>query len=360
MKTQDDCNLDFLRAMAVFFVVASHVAYFFGIVTLATLSVVLIGVFGVLIFFVHTSLVLMFSLDRQWNQRGKHGLFSTFMVRRCFRIFPLSVVVLVVIIVFHVPQAVLAPGRFEALNVTPWDIFFNLALIQNLAKRDSILTVMWSLPYEMQMYLFLPWLFLLLGQSRSILRSVFLWMLSVAAAVFSLHHLKHIPDLALYVPCFMPGVIAYQVQKRKSFKLAAFLWPPIIVALLVLYLVGANWAAPYPPPIRWAVRWAPGLLLGFAAPSFAPLSLRWLNVASHVVAKYSYGIYLTHCLAIWLAFAHLGSLPWVGKILVFIVTSVGLPVFFYHSVEEPMIRVGRRLADGILPRQQVEMATVAS
>jgi len=159
MRTQDDPNLDFLRTMAVLFVVASHVAYFFGIVTVATLSVVLIGVFGVLIFFVHTSLVLMFSLERQWNQRGKHGLFPMFMVRRCFRIFPLSIIVLVSIIAFHVPQATLVPGRFEALNATPWDIVSNLALIQNLARRDSILTVMWSLPYEMQMYLFLPWLF---------------------------------------------------------------------------------------------------------------------------------------------------------------------------------------------------------
>ena len=74
----DSANLDFLRAAAVTFVLVFHLALFFQ---KKRFGLDEIGHWGVLIFFVHTSLVLMFSLRRQ-----KTGAFArsygVFTVRR--------------------------------------------------------------------------------------------------------------------------------------------------------------------------------------------------------------------------------------------------------------------------------------
>jgi len=42
-----------------------------------------------------------------------------------------------------------------------------------------------------------------------------------------------------------------------------------------------------------------------------------------------------------------------------VVSAVGLPVLFYHGVEEPMIRLGKKLVDRIPARREVRVAAVA-
>ena len=101
-------NLDILRAIAVLTVVVDHLIPTFGFrgyviphtVSELTLH---IGQSGVLAFFVHTSLVLMYSLERipapsHWAQAWR------FYVRHAFRIYPLAIVC--VIIVDHPELAV--------------------------------------------------------------------------------------------------------------------------------------------------------------------------------------------------------------------------------------------------------------
>jgi peptidoglycan/LPS O-acetylase OafA/YrhL len=87
------------------------------------------------------------------------------------------------------------------------------------------------------------------------------------------------------------------------------------------------------------------LTLGLLAPRFAQISTRWLVKASQTVAKYSYGIYLTHFFAIWLAMQEMSHLPKIYRFFVLVVLSAGLPVVFYNGIEEPMIRLGKRVAD---------------
>src|SRR5438445_11507215 len=103
-------NLDFLRATAVLIVSSTHLIA--GLNRFAWPIVEEIGYFGVLIFFVHTSLVLSMSLDRQNEHRPSSGLFLPFMLRRCFRIYPLSVFAVLAVFIFNLPLADMNAGGF--------------------------------------------------------------------------------------------------------------------------------------------------------------------------------------------------------------------------------------------------------
>jgi peptidoglycan/LPS O-acetylase OafA/YrhL len=68
----------------------------------------------------------------------------------------------------------------------------------------------------------------------------------------------------------------------------------------------------------------------------------WLHDVCHQVSRYSYGIYLTHFVAIWLAFVALRSLPLAFRWIAFLAALVVFPVLLYHTVEAPMIAFGRQ------------------
>src|SRR5436309_1935082 len=107
---KDSANLDLLRATAVVLVAVFHALLYAGHLTRE------IGEFGVLLFFVHTSLVLMFSLERQQLDYPTAPIFLTFMVRRCFRVYPLSVLVVASFFILHLPLADIRRGTFVGLE----------------------------------------------------------------------------------------------------------------------------------------------------------------------------------------------------------------------------------------------------
>ena len=75
---------------------------------------------------------------------------------------------------------------------------------------------------------------------------------------------------------------------------------------------------------------------------------------SHYVAKYSYGIYLSHVAAICVSVYVLRFQPMPMRVAAFVALFCLLPVAFYHLVEEPMIRVGalvaKKIGAGSVPR----------
>lgn len=339
--TSDDMpNLDFLRAVAVLLVLFSHLIYFAGFTDFGHLRIIWLGGIGVYFFFVHTCLVLMLSLERQCKGQGAFQLFAAFMIRRIFRIYPLSVAAILLILVFHLPQAELCPGHFIGASTELARIASNLLLVQGQGR--SLLSVMWSLPYEMGMYLFLPWLFLFLRPNRLLWRVAAIWSIAflVAASFLSYAGWPIRDDFIAYVPCFVPGVIAYQLQRMRHRKLPAFIWPCLVLLVIPLYLYKQNLIADFR-----VKSWILCLTIGLAAPFFAQISGRWITTPARLIAKYSYGIYLTHTFCIWLAFDQLHRvLPRIARYGLFVVLATGLPVVFYHSLEEPMIRVGKRVA----------------
>jgi peptidoglycan/LPS O-acetylase OafA/YrhL len=321
-------NLDFLRSAAVLMVLFDHLTRHYHHDRFGN-----IGIFGVLLFFVHTSLVLMYSMQRS-HLRGS-ALVKDFYIRRLFRIYPLSILAVLTAVALHLH----ADGRGLALGPRPGplELVSNLLLIQNLTFSKSIIGPLWSLPIEVQMYLALPFLFL--WKKRS-----FWWLLALWLACGLLGHFPQtVPALAwftllIYVPNFLPGVMAFTLREKRA--IPAYFWPPFILVLALLFL----WI-----PSR---RMGGGLclLLGILLPRFEEITFRPLKWISHRIATYSYGIYLGHSFFIWFALTRHNS--W----LLFWLMWLTIPVILYHAFEHPAIELGRKLAEKANPKRETRAA----
>jgi peptidoglycan/LPS O-acetylase OafA/YrhL len=326
-------NLDFLRVWAVMLVLLSHLLFLLQLQdTPGSLKYRSLGAWGVLMFFVHTSLVLTMSLDRNYRSAPSARLFAPFMIRRIFRVFPLSMFTVAMVWLFSIPLGHIVNGKMVPVTLDNIGWLSNLLLLQNLTHYDSPNVPLWSLPYEMQMYFFLPALFLLARYAWGLGPLLAMW----ALALFSMYHepalaRHHLPDFVEYVAYFIPGVIAYKVTTLVKPRLPAWLWPTFVVSLTAYYLLA-------PTMTRGAVCC---LLLGALIPLFEEIPSYKLV---EVIARYSYGIYLTQYFCIWLGFEAGPNLPWPAKWALFLLLIMLIPIGLYHLVEKPMIELGRKVA----------------
>lgn len=337
-------NLDALRAIAVTLVVVSHIILLqTGGHDLPVYSFHAMGHVGVAIFFVHTTLVLMMSLER-------HGPdYVPFLIRRAFRIFPLSVAVVLFIalakLVFH------SPFDMEQL-------LSNLFLVQNLTGAQPAIGPLWSLSYEIAMYAWLPLLYLMVVRTK---RSV-LWSAVLCAALIALassdatnlaafHSPGTNPSLLRFAPCFLSGLLAFTLTKR----LQASISPRLLFALVIaLGVVGVPTLAAVGLP-ETPILWITCLALGIAIPSCREISSERLTKGSQMIAKYSYGAYLSHTFALG-AIDGLMPGPAIVQWVAMLILLPGLAYICYHCIEKHGIALGARIADRLshrVPRSSV-------
>ncbi|MGA2004381.1 MAG: acyltransferase [Terriglobales bacterium] len=330
-------NLDLLRAIAVALVLAQHLSKRLYVDQFAWMPTSSWGLFGVLLFFVHTCLVLMYSMERSGLTGGP--LVKNFAIRRIFRIYPLSILAVVTALALHLDSDIngihgLSHGHFPGFTSAA----SNLLLVQNLTYAKSIVNVLWSLPFELQMYAFLPFLFMWIYRSGIVGKRltwplVALWIVSVGPAIGQPHAaaLSRL-SILLFIPNFLPGVIAYTIPHRP--RISSVLWPVFILLLVVGFAAR---------PVL-STGWILCMLLGLMIPHFREIQLPWLRWISNRIATYSYGIYLSHQFSLWIAFGPLAGRSLALRIPVLVVMLISLPVIFYHAIEKPMIKVGVRLA----------------
>lgn len=334
--TADRPNLDLLRSVAVSYVLVFHLLLFFGCVDVSAGGVRAalhnLGLFGVFIFFVHTSLVLLLSLGRMRARGGP--LFGEFMIRRVFRIYPASIVMVLLVTVFRMPVADFLGGHFVNGTFTAGNIFANLALVQNIPGLSPLLAPLWSLPFEMQMYLLLPPLFIGVRKLRSTWSAVALWFCAAAFAFFWHRFDKNeYCNIFIWMPDFLAGVLCYRLIGTRA-RLPWWLFPFALAAVTIPYLARPAL------PVSWLCCFALAVLL----PLFKELPEGRLHELLKVIARYSYGIYLTHFAAIWFAFVYLARLSLALQWLVFIATTGLGSALLYHLVEAPFIGAGSRVA----------------
>ncbi len=331
----ENSNLDILRSAAVLAVVGTHTLqlvagltfgqhFAFGVETYS------LGQIGVLIFFVHTSLVLMQSLERTATRLSGWPLIRYFYVRRAFRIYPLSVFLILLSIIFSIPPNAL--GTSYRWYGAGWALE-NIFLVQNIAHigRVNVSSPLWSLPYEVQMYLMLPVLFLLLRVQGSRARLVPIYFTGM---ILSAMH-----PVFQYVPCFLAGVIAYVMLRTARPRFAAWLWCPVVIGAIALYVL-----TPYSEPASWKDVIL-CLIVGALIPLFQSASGFIAKAASHI-AKYSYGIYLCHTPILWLLYRRMAIPDWQRPVWLVIATG-GVSIACYYAVERPMIEAGTRFANRV-------------
>jgi peptidoglycan/LPS O-acetylase OafA/YrhL len=337
-------NLDFLRSVAVLLVLVDHLFMAAGLADRFPV-VYDMGHLGVLMFFVHTSMVLMLSLERS-EDRNRGGLFRDFYIRRAFRIYPLSIACVLLAIAFAVPQTPGgAPGHRGILQ-----ILASLLLVQNVAGQSSVISPMWSLPLEVQMYVALPFLFIFARRhnAKALLKVACVAVLVglVFDRALSLHLVRGLGrlDILDYAPCFVAGVMCYRLSRNRTPAISSWLWPVAVMIIVTIYLV---WQTVFPNPTDrhpayrgWVVCW----ILGVAIPQFREVRLRWLRTASHYVAKYSYGIYLGQVAALWIGFTFLPQSPSALRWVVSVLLLAGIAVAAYHTIEHPGILLGKLVA----------------
>ena len=344
-------NLDLLRATAVLLVLVFHLLLFFMDGPRIPYYLKGIGRWGVLLFFVHTCFVLMLSLERQQNSYSSKSVFWPFMIRRCFRVYPLSMVIVLTVYLFHLPVGNVYAGRCIPVQLHPAGLISNLTLTQNFSHQESIVAPLWSLPYEMQMYLFLPLLYLITRYFRSVVPVFGMWFFAALAATVAARsiHLQRtgVYDFLIYVPCFLSGIIGYKLSKNRSLRLPFALWPLAIGLITFLYLSDA-----------WNdyMSWTACLLIGILIPQFCDMTNPAFHATCHTIAKYSYGVYLTHFILIWWGFQDMRGVGRPLQWFLFLSATIAIPVFLYHVVEEPMIRLGSHVARHLFAEKTVAPA----
>lgn len=323
--------------MAVLCVYFGHLVGALGLAQIGSL-----GRFGVVMFFIHTSLVLMQSMDRlEVVAASKWKLLEGFWVRRLFRIYPLSILVVVVVACLHIP-----PDPNMAYHWMGARAFAaNLALVQNLTTAPNSIAPLWSLPLEVQMYLLLPFAHLLL-RGRRMFPSLGLWVASVPAAIF-LPLVNWRLQVACFAPCFCAGVVAYDLLREQvpgERRLPAWIWPVGILAAIALFgpLDDVNL---YHKLYRaWALALGLGVLYVYAGEGAGTGLFR----VFHWIAEHSYGIYLSHIVLFWVVLRKMAGLPVWSRVAVLAVTSVLVPIALYRWVERPLMLAGAHLSRRLL------------
>jgi peptidoglycan/LPS O-acetylase OafA/YrhL len=330
-------NLDVLRAIAVLCVFFNHLGAGFGGSTWWLEFLGGLGRTGVVLFFVHTSLVLMQSLERR--SAGNRPFVLEFYILRFFRIYPLAICAILGALFLRIPA-----DWSTATAYVPADfaqVAANLLLIQNVVSQPPVISPLWSLPLEVQMYAVLPFLFALFASTpRWIRRMGIAWVVATVCALAMFYLTGHM-NLLAYIPCFLSGVIAYRCRFAPR-TLPFFLWPCLIVGLS---LAGASLFTFHGENWNLAWEWPAALILGISWHRFAEVRRSGVVARSaHLVAEYSYGVYLWHYIVMFLVFYRLPLESAVLKILLATAGTAAATVLSFHCVEDPLISLGKRVA----------------
>ena len=173
---------------------------------------------GVLFFFVHTSLVLLLSMQRTKADKLTLG----FYIRRAFRIYPLCWTCIILVLATGFTDV-----AHEKIVQMGWrGIGVNMLLVQNAIRYPNVEMPLWSLPWEVQMYLFLPAFYLFLKKYPRRIVPLAIWIAATAQAIaFTTLNVPRAFHAAIFPPMFIGGMIAYRLLGQGRVQFPSFVWP---------------------------------------------------------------------------------------------------------------------------------------
>jgi peptidoglycan/LPS O-acetylase OafA/YrhL len=359
IETKNIAFIDSIRGLAALSIIAFHL-YFLPSPHLA-ISAVLLNCLnklgsGVPLFFMVSGLTLCLS-----ESRRKHSNYIAFLTRRLFRIFPLYLVVLSIMLVL---------GAFYWHSKFPsWrELLLYISLLFNFTPRhvEGLVWASWSLSVEIIFYLFFPIIFkrLRVGYRPKITFLLCTLVLSVTAkAIVAPMVSSYLGGNSNYsyfmifnhLPFFAAGICLYTLLFENDEQRSAKKSKISPLALFALFLLIYS----YSQPLVIDTIYIQGIGLACLILSLA-LSQKNIivNPITIYLGKISYSLYLTHVFVIVFIFpliqantSYLQSLP--GDISYFIylclVASITAAIasVTYYQIELPFIRLGHRLASKI-------------
>jgi len=306
---------------------------------------------GVALFFV----VSAFTLSISWHSRKEVSHRTrNFYIRRVFRIVPLFYFLLMLTLVRDW-------FRFHAIHSVK-EILVSVVMLYNLVPGHSggIVWASWTIGVEMLFYLMFP-LVMKLGSTPVRLVACFVGSLVLAIVFYQGVQHSHLSQsikagflltaLAVHIPVFVLGIIAYTIFASKRFRQLRSKWVggALVAVALTIYLtfaytgmylgrVGTDWSAP-----AYAI-----LVLGLVICPLTPI----VNAVTRFYGRISYSVYLNHPLVIVLllpVYARIykfAQWPLLALLSCFAVTLAVLTPWAYLTyrlIEQPGIRLGSRL-----------------
>ena len=348
-------QLDGLRALAVMAVMFRHYVP-------ASLNVVDLGRFGVLLFFVLSGFlisgILLDARERLDRTGGSpRSVALRFYARRFLRIFPIYyATVLVLYAMSHTDRFT----GWDALDAVREQIGWFLTYTWNLRygitqENGGVLGHVWSLCVEEQFYLIWPWI-LLFAPRRTILPA----LLFGAALGFGFRLVGSLSGWSYHAINFMTpgcldslalgGLLAYLWRRGESGAAAAERLIRVALPVGVVLLVVIPWIShPLARPFTDVGFAGISLwLVGRGAQGFGGIGGRFLEAKpTAYIGKVSYGVYLYHIPVQMLLYMPLG---WVGltqadlgsaQPLVLMAATIAMAAISWELFEKPINRLKR-------------------
>jgi len=224
-------------------------------------------------------------------------------------------------------------------------VLANIFLVQNLTTAPDIIGVLWSLPLEVEMYVILPFVYLLLRGSRTY-RSLILWAFAIPVAIL-LPHVNWRFSIASYAPCFLAGVVAFDLlrsRKAGSIRLPRWVWPIGIGAAILLFGPFDNVSLVH----RLYRAWLLSLFLAVLYVHVQEGKSGRFQGVFHWIAEHSYGIYLSHTLIAWIVLYPMARMPVWFRAVFFAGSMIGVPAVLYRYLERPLMLAGGHVSRRIL------------
>ncbi|PKP25019.1 MAG: hypothetical protein CVU03_09730 [Bacteroidetes bacterium HGW-Bacteroidetes-2] len=357
-------GLDFMRAVAILFVVFSHALWIFPDASGSFVDVLhLVGVMGVEIFFVLSGFLIGRILFRIFTKPDfKHQDIHYFLIRRWFRTIPNYYLALLINI-----GIVLYFGRELPDSIASYFFFLQNAV----GGMDIFFTESWSLPIEEFAYILCPFLLYatLLFNLKIAKQKLFLFVTLTILLLFlctkTIYNFItpssdmndwniNLKAVVLYrIDAIYYGVLAaYLSLTFKSFWLQhknLFLFIGITAFLTMHFWISSQSIIIKEYPFFWNVLYLPvcSICIALSLPFLSQwkvtstLGLRFITNLSLI----SYAMYLLHysiILQLMRYFYPIESLQFSEKLFftfVYIFLTVILSYVFYHIYEKPMMNI---------------------
>lgn len=247
---------------------------------------------------------------------------AVFLARRAWRVYPTFLAVLAVYLVISLamPQLSKLPDDPAAAAL---HVLANILLLPGVFPIEPIITVAWSLSYELAYYLLCPIVVVTLRMRRwhPLWRAALWLLIAVAFFTFPTGHLRAV--------MFVPGALLHEALGTARLAVPGWLAGPACLASLVAagthHLVG---------PPKFAALSAAFFMLclsafrgGWLAHVFSWRPLRWLG-------NISYSYYLIHGLALK-ALTFVMPVPYFIGLLPAFAATLGAGAVLYAAVERP-------------------------